>query len=107
MKRNQFLSNLICFITICFLSTESPAIMQGMSTEELTGASDLVLEGEVKDVRSFWAKDGKTIFTRAVILDSYVIKGRVTQRQIIVEYAGGEIRAWLLVATPPELPASH
>ena len=91
MKRNHFLINLICFITICFLSSESPAIMQGMSTEDLTGASDLVLEGEVKDVKSFWGKDGKTIVTRAVILDSYVIKGRVTQKHIVVEYEGGEI----------------
>lgn len=91
MKRNHFLINLICFITICFLSSESPAIMLGMSTEELTVASDLVLEGEVKDVRSFWGKDGKTIITRAVILDSLVIKGRVTQKHIIVEYEGGEI----------------
>jgi hypothetical protein len=65
--------------------------MRAMSTEELTGASDLVLEGEVKNVRSHWSKDGKTIFTRAVILDSYVIKGRVTQRHIAVEYEGGEI----------------
>lgn len=91
MKSNHFLINLICVITICFLSSELPAIMQGMSTEELTGASDLVLEGEVKDVRSFWSKDGKTIITRAVILDSYVIKGRVTQKHIVVEYEGGEI----------------
>jgi hypothetical protein len=91
MKRKQFLINLILFATICFLSSESPAIMQGMSTAELTEASDLVLEGDVIDVEPFWSKDGKTIYTRAVILDSYVIKGRVTQRQIVVEYEGGEI----------------
>lgn len=65
--------------------------MQGMSTEELAGNSDLVIEGEVIKVSSHWSKDGKTIFTRAVIQDSYVIKGRVNQRHIVVEYEGGEI----------------
>ena len=91
MKINKFFINIIFLITICFLSSESAAIMQGMSTEELTQSSDLVLEGEVKEVRSYWSKDGKTIITWAVILDSYVIKGRVTQKHILVEYEGGEI----------------
>jgi hypothetical protein len=91
MKRNLLVIEFICLMMICFLSSESPAIMQGMSTGELTRASDVVLEGEVKNVKTYWSKDGNTIFTRAIILDSYIIKGRVAQKQIIVEYEGGEI----------------
>ena len=91
MKRNMLIISSVFFMLIFFSSPELSAIMRGMSTEELAGKSDIVLEGEVKSVTSHWSKDGKIIFTRAVILDSHVIKGRITQKQIIVEYEGGEI----------------
>jgi hypothetical protein len=91
MKNNLFVMLTICVVMICFLLSESSAVMHGLSTEELTRASDLVLEGVVEDVKAYWGRDRKTIFTRAVISDSYVIKGRLTQRHVEVEYEGGEI----------------
>jgi len=91
MKTNLTLLKVICLTITCLFSSESLAVMQGMSTEELTRSSDIVLEGEVKNVKAYWSKDGKTIFSRAIILDSYVIKGRITQKPVVVEYEGGEI----------------
>jgi hypothetical protein len=65
--------------------------MYHMSTEDLTRESDAVIEGEVIDVRAYWSKDGKTIFTKATIKKSRAIKGRAVQKKVIVEYEGGEI----------------
>jgi len=81
----------LCLIGLCFLSTSSFAIMKGLSTDELTKASDIVISGEVENTESQWNKDGKTIFTTAYITVSDVIKGVTTQRKIAIEYEGGEV----------------
>jgi len=69
----------------------SSAVMLGIPTEELAGTSEIVVAGEVKNVGTHWSNDGTTLITRAVIINRDTIKGRSTQRQIIVEYDGGEI----------------
>lgn len=76
---------------LCLMSFELSAVMKGLSTEELTRASDIVIEGEVKDVKSHWSRNGKTIITRAIVINTTVIKGSAGQSQVIVEYDGGEI----------------
>ena len=91
MKRNFFVMKFICLIVTCFLPSQSLAIMVGMSTEELTRASETVIRGEVENVETQWSKDGKTIFTSVTISKTDVIKGRNIQKRIIVEYEGGEI----------------
>jgi len=91
MKKNSFAIKFLCLIVLCFLSSSSSAIMKGLSTEELTKASDIVIVGEVENTEAQWSKDGKTIFTSAYILINTVIKGMTSQARIIVEYEGGEI----------------
>lgn len=91
MKRNLFVIKFLCFIIIYFLSSQSSAIMKGLSTEDLTRASEIITMGEVEDVKAQWSKDGKSIFTSASIIISDVIKGEIAQNKIIVEYEGGEI----------------
>jgi hypothetical protein len=93
MKRNLILIILVCVIAMSLLSSESFAIMQGMSTEELTMEADIVVHGEVQDVNAHWSRDGRTIISRAVIARQYVIKGMPGQGNLAVEYDGGEIGA--------------
>jgi len=65
--------------------------MEGLSTEELTRSSELVIEGDVKDVTAEWSKDGKTIISRSTIITTNIIKGKIIQEVIAVEHDGGEI----------------
>jgi len=90
MKNIFFTIRFLCFIVLCFLSSSSYAIMKGLSTEELTKASDMVIVGKVENVEAQWSKDGKIIFTSAYIVIDNVIKGPA-QANITVEYEGGEI----------------
>jgi hypothetical protein len=80
-----------CIVMLCCLSSSSFAIMKGLSTEELTKASDLVIVGEVINVEAQWSKDEKTIFTSVYIVINNIIKGAPKQAMITVEYEGGEI----------------
>ena len=91
MFRTYTAIQFICFMLLCVLSSQSSAIMEGISTEDLTKASDVVIEGEVIDSKADWSNDGKTIFTKAIISESMILKGRITQTEIIVEYDGGVI----------------
>src|SRR4030067_3455281 len=91
MNRTFVAIQFICFMLLCVLSSQSSAIMEGISTEDLTKASDVVIEGEVIESKADWSNDGKTIFTKAIISESMILKGRITHTEIIVEYDGGEI----------------
>lgn len=91
MKINVLVIMFLCLMMIHLLSFQSSAIMEGLSTEELTRASNVVMQGEVEDVEVQWSKDGSTIVTRALIVITDVLRGSVAQRRIIVEYEGGEI----------------
>ena len=72
-------------------TSESSAMMRGLSTEELTRGSEIIIRGEVGEVKAQWSNDGKTIFTSASIIISEVIKGKIARKNIIVEYKGGEV----------------
>jgi hypothetical protein len=65
--------------------------MIGLSTEELTKNSEIVIRGEVENVEPQWSKDGSIIFSRAVIIINDVVAGDVAENKIIVEYEGGEM----------------
>ncbi len=91
MKKSCFALKFLFFIVLCSLSSSSLATMKGLSTEELTKASDLVISGEVENTESQWSKDGKIIFTSAYIVIGDVIKGASPQRRIAIEYEGGEV----------------
>jgi hypothetical protein len=86
-----FITMSMCLAILYFLSSQASAIMVGLSTEVLTRASEIVIRGEVEDVEPHWSKEGKTIFTSASIIISDIIKGKLAQKKIIIEYEGGEI----------------
>jgi hypothetical protein len=65
--------------------------MRGMSTEELTKGSDIVVTGMVEDVKARWSMDGKVIFTTAKIKITGIVRGRTGQTVLDVEYRGGEV----------------
>lgn len=76
---------------ICTLSSTSLAVMKGLSTDDLTKSSDMVVIGEVEDVEAQWSIDGQTIFTSATVSISEVVAGRPLPGKIVVEYEGGEL----------------
>ena len=81
------------FLTI-YLNLHIPhasAIMIGLSTEDLTRASEAVIMGDVEDAEAQWSEDGKTIFTTATVLVTDVFKGKKIERRISVEFEGGEV----------------
>ena len=93
MKKIPCAVLLFGFILSWLFSASSPslAIMKGLSTEELTHASDIVISGEVENTETQWSKDGSTIVTSADIAVDTVIRGMVTPKKITVEYEGGEV----------------
>ena len=90
MKRILFVILCLC-IMMPFISSQSSAIMIGMGTEELTRESEVIIRGEVAEVKAQWSEDGKTIITRANIVITNIIKGETISNMITVEYEGGEI----------------
>jgi hypothetical protein len=78
-------------ISILFLSSSAPALMRGLSTQELTNASEIVVIGEIKDVESFWSRDYRTIYTSASVVVHDVVTGNLAGTVITVEYEGGEV----------------
>lgn len=83
--------NLICLMMIFSLAPFSYAVMFGLSTEDLTRGSEMVVEGDVEDVQSQWSEDGKTIFTRVTIVIRESVKGVMTEKKVVVEHEGGEV----------------
>jgi len=65
--------------------------MIGLSTEELAGSADLVVVGQVSDVKSFWSRDGSIILSRATIYVENTIKGNQRNDLIDIIFEGGEI----------------
>jgi hypothetical protein len=87
-------------------SSYTHAVMIGLSTEELTKASHVVILGTVESVQSLWSSDGRTIFSRATILVSDTAKGNAAGEKIAVEYDGGEVGGvGLKVSDSPTLAA--
>jgi len=94
----------ICFVVFTFFSQPALAIMIGLSTEQLTKASETVIIGQVADVASQWNQDGSSIVTRATVGVAEVIKGDLNKDEVIVEYEGGEVgEIGLKVSDSPSL----
>ena len=81
------------FIAAIILFSQSVlAIMIGLSTEQLTKASQTIIIGQVMDVKSQWNETGDEIITRADVAVKEIIRGGFNhERHLIVEYEGGEI----------------
>jgi len=86
---------MLCWLVVvnAFLAGASPvqSMMVGLSTENLSRDSELVVLGDVGDTMYIWSDDGKAILTSAVIVINEVIKGHYIDRTIQVEYPGGEL----------------
>ncbi len=84
----------LCLLPVLFLSAlpgASLGVMTGLSTEELAGAADLVVLGDVGSVGAGWNADRTTIITTANVVVAEAIKGRAAGRTVEVEYPGGEV----------------
>lgn len=91
MKKSILTILLTCLTVILFLPSLSSALMVSLNISELTKESEVVVIGKVVKVKSYWSEDGDTIFTKAFIRVQKVIKGKVAQKKIVVEYEGGEV----------------
>ena len=90
MKKSILAILFLCLTVIFFTSSESSALMIGLNISGLTKASEVVLKGKVVKTTSYWG-EGDFIVTRASLRVQKVIKGKVAQKKIVVEYLGGEI----------------
>jgi len=73
-----------------FLPVSSFALMIERSAEELAQDAKVIVQGEVKNVRSYKGING-VIYTRALVMVNDVIKGKNIKKNITVEYEGGEV----------------
>ena len=79
------------FLALTFFSPISSfALMIEKSAEELSQDAKVIIQGEVKSVRSYKGING-VIYTRALVLVNDVIKGKNIKKNITVEYEGGEV----------------
>jgi hypothetical protein len=92
-KKADWILTIIFFVlmaTVC-LSQQSAAIMLPLSTENLTRESELIISGDVKQVKSEWGEDKKSIFTFATVTVRETIKGKASDKTLKIMYEGGEI----------------
>jgi hypothetical protein len=73
------------------LTQQSAAVMIALSTENLTSESALIVLGNVKQVKSEWGEDKKSIFTFATVTVRETIKGKAANKTLKIMYEGGEI----------------
>jgi hypothetical protein len=80
-------------LALLLLSVSWPAyaVMVGISTEELTRNSHIVVLGTVESVGSYRSADKRMIFSRAEIRVEETAKGGPVAERIAVEYDGGEV----------------
>lgn len=79
------------FLALVFFSpAKSFALMEDISATELAQEAKIIVQGEVKSVRSYKGIND-IIYTRASVLVSDIFKGKIAKKNITVEYRGGEI----------------
>lgn len=89
-KEILFITGLFLVIVI-FSPLQASAVMKGLSTEELVSDSELVLNGDVEKVESMWSDDGRAIISRASVIVNEVVRGKLVEERVVVEYDGGEV----------------
>ncbi len=90
MGRKIIFINFLCLLLLHFALPKSQAVMFGLSTEDLTTTSDIVIVGEVKDIVSFWNEDSTKIISKAKVIVDEVVRGNHFT-EVFVEYEGGEV----------------
>jgi hypothetical protein len=91
--REKMKTAAVVALAALLLAAGSPgeAVMKGLATTELTRSSDLVVEGDVQRVTSFWTDDGTSIMSRATISVREVVRGVEALKTLTVEFEGGEV----------------
>ena len=80
-----------CAAVVIAAGQDARAVMLGISTESLTRESDLVVEGVVERVESYWSSDGKQILSSATVSVLETVRGGGNRTIVRVEYLGGEV----------------
>lgn len=79
------------FLALAFFSpAKSFALMADIDGEDLAKEAKIIVQGEVKSIRSYKGIND-VIYTRASVSVSDVFKGKIAKKNITVEYRGGEV----------------
>jgi hypothetical protein len=89
-KKNYMIPFLLLMLML-LAPGRSPAMMVGLSTEELTVKSDEVVVGQVQSIESRWSDDGRMIVSSATVLVNEALLGNTAESTVTVEYEGGEV----------------
>ncbi len=90
MNKNIIATASLLLALTFFLPASSFALMIEKSAAELAKEAKTIVQGEVKGVKSYKGISD-IIYTRATVLVSDVVKGKIAKKNITVEYEGGEI----------------
>jgi hypothetical protein len=90
MKRKPFLFCVLSLILGALFTQPLSAMMVPVSLEQLTRNSDLIVVGDVEEVRGYRGKDNG-IYSVATLRVLDVIKGNVSGETVSVEYSGGHV----------------
>ncbi len=90
-KRRMLVYSFIFFMVAILVTPGIWAVMLPLSTGELVNGSDVVLIGEVIEVKSAWSADRSIIFSRADVRVYRVINGTYENPSVWVEYQGGQV----------------
>ncbi len=90
-QNRRSLALLLLILSLFVFPSFLPAMMVGLSTEELSNRSERVVVGTVESKESFWSSDGSTIITSVVVTVEDAIKGEHPGEPLVIQYEGGEI----------------
>ena len=90
MNKNITVVAFLLLTLALFSPAKSFALMANISAAELAGEAKIIVQGEVKSVKSYKGIND-IIYTRASVLVSDVFKGNIAKKNITVEYRGGEV----------------
>lgn len=79
------------FILILFVFSYSQAIMIKLSLRKLTTEADAIILGKVMDIQSQWSVDKSVILTIVKLHVHEILKGKINNDQILIQYPGGEV----------------
>ena len=90
MNKNILVIASLFLALIFFSPVSSFALMIEKSAEELAQDAKMIIQGEIRSVRSYKGING-VIYTRASVMVREVVKGKNIKKNITVEYEGGEV----------------
>jgi len=90
MNKNIIVMASLLLTLTFFLPVSLFALMIEKSAAELAQDAKVIVQGEVRSVKSYKGING-VIYTRASVVVNDVIKGKNIKKNITVEYEGGEV----------------